>query len=212
MEPRFHIPSALSMLYGIVNPVTFPGALSQAQESSPAVSFAGVRVVPAEAVRHTSYIGTPILLPVTFRGGTYKRYDVAGRVVDTQLGELRLPASTVVEMSTTKQVTKTTVSASGGTVKEVFAFGDWDIRLTGIILDESNHPHGVTTVETMEQRIQEFDALADSIGVDAELFNRRGIDRLVIRSLSFSQIPGRPRMVGFQMQCDSDAPLELLIR
>lgn len=212
MEPRFHIPSALATLYGIINPVSFPGALAQAEQSNPEVSYSGVRVVPKEAVRHTSYIGTPILLPITLRGGGYKRYDTEGRVVETQLAELRLPASSVVEMSTTKQVTKTVVSASGGTVKEVFAFGDWDIRISGIILDEINHPSGATTVEVMEQRIQEFDALADSIGVDAELFSRRGVDRLVIRSLNFSQIPGRPRMVGFQMQCDSDAPLELLIR
>lgn len=210
--PRFNIPSALTLLYGIANPVTFPGALTQAEQANPDVSFSGVRVVPKDQVRHVSYIGTPILLPITLRGGTYKSYDASGAVVDTTIGDLRLPASSVVEMSSTKMVVKTSVSAAGATVKEVFSFGDWDIRITGIMLDESNHPHGATTVEVMEQRLLQFDQLADSIGVECDLFSRRGVDRLVIRSLNLSQIPGRPRMMGFQLQCDSDAPLELLIQ
>jgi hypothetical protein len=63
----------------------------------------------------------------------------------------------------------------------------------------------------MEERLLEFDEMADSIGVASDLFNRRGIDRIVIRSISFTTVPGRPRMIGYQMQCESDAPLELLI-
>lgn len=210
--PRFNIPSALALLYGIVRPITFPGLATEAEQQNPDISFSGVQVVPDEEARATSHIGTPIFYPITLRGGTYKSYDHQGKVVDTQLGDLRLPISSVVEMSSTKVITKTQVSASGASVKEVYGFGDWDIRITGILFDEQTHPNGANTVETMEARLLEFDELADSIGVDAELFNRRGIDRLVIRSINFQAIPGKPRLIGYQMQCESDAPIELLIQ
>ncbi len=210
--PRFNIPSALALLYRIARPVTFPGVAQQAEEANPAITFGGVQVVRDEDVYATSSIGTPILLPITLRGGEYKRYSEQGRVVDTRIGDLRLPITSVVEMSVAKNITKTQVSAAGASVKEVYSFGDWDIRISGIIIDEGTHPQRANTVEAMEARMLEFDVLADSIGVEAELFNRRGIDRLVIRSLNFQQVPGKPRMIAYQMQCDSDAPIELLIR
>lgn len=210
--PRFNIPSALAMLYGIARPITYPGVMAGAERDTPQVSYGGIRVVRDEEMRATSHIGTPIMHPVLLLGGTYKEYDHSGLVVERDLGDLRLPISTVLEMSVTKEITKTQVSASGASVKEVFSHGDWELRLTGIIMDESNHPHGATTLEAMEERLMQFERLADSIAVESELLNRRGVDRLVIRSLNFQAIPGRPRMVGYQMQCESDAPLELLIR
>lgn len=212
MEPRFNIPSALAQLYGILRPVAFPGMGQLAEQEVPEVSFGGVQVVEDDAMRPVSSLGTPIWHPVTLRGGRYKRYAPDGSVEEVQLGELRLPISSISEMSLTREITKTQVSASGASVKEVYSNGDWEIRLSGILLDEKQHPNGASSVETMEERLLEFAQLADSIGVDSDIYNRRGIDRLVVRSISFTQIPGRPRMIGYQMQCESDAPLELLIR
>lgn len=210
--PTFVIPTWLGRIYGIANPISFPGVGAEAEANNEEVSFGGVQVVEDSELRTMSAIGTPIFYPVTLRGGTYKSYDHTGKVVDIEMGDLRLPISSVVEMSSVKSITKTQVSASNSSVKEVYSFGDWDIRITGIIIDEGKHPHGATTVESMEERLLQFNELADSIGVDAELFNRRGIDRIVIKSINFQQIPGRPRMIGYQMQCESDAPLELLIQ
>ena len=210
--PRFSIPSALALLYRVATPVTFPGAAQEAEESNPDISFGGVRVVDDSDQYEISHIGTPIMFPITLVGGNYRTYDVNGQVLDTSLSDLRLPISSVIEMSNSKTITTTPVSANGGTVKEIFAFGEWDIRISGIIFDEKTHPHGATTVERMEHRMRVFDQLADSIGVECALLNRRGIQRLVIKSLNFQAVPGKPRMVGYQMQCESDAPLELLIQ
>lgn len=213
-ETRFNIPSALNLLYGIANPVRFPGVAQAQEREAPAVTFAGVQVVPAESYREVSHLGTPIFYPFTLAGGTYKVYDHKGEVVQDTLGDLRLPMSTVVEMARAKTIAETPVSANGGSVMEVFTYGNWDIRLSGILMDEPKHPQGATTLELMEARLMEFDAVAGSIGIgeDTELFGRRRVDRIVIKSISLNQLPGRPRMVGFQMQCLSDTPLELLIR
>lgn len=210
--PRFNIPSALAMLYGIARPITFPGMVAEAEEKNPGISFAGVRVVEDAEERETSHIGTPIFLPITLEAGRYKTYDSRGKVIEAELDDLRLPISSVVEMSTAKTIVTTQVSASGSSVKEVFKFGEWDIRISGILFDEQTHPQRATTVEKMEHRMRVFDNLADSIGVESKLLNRRGVHRLVIKSLNFQQMPGRPRMMGYQMQCESDAPVELLIQ
>lgn len=208
--PRFSIPSALALLYGIARPITFPGLVTEAEEKNPGISFGGVRVMKDDEQWETSHIGTPILLPITLVGGNYKTYDTRGKVIEAQLDDLRLPISSVIEMSNTKTITTTQVSASGSSVKEVFGFGEWDIRITGIMFDEQTHPQRATTVEAMEHRLRVFDQLADSISVESKMLNRRGVQHLVIKSLNFQQMPGRPRMMGYQMQCESDSPIELL--
>lgn len=210
--PRFNLPGMLAALYGIRNPVSYPAAMAEAERAAPEMNYLGITIVPDDAVVAQSSIGTPVLLPITFKGSaTYKGYGSDGRVVEVPLGDLRLPVTCVCEMSREKNITTTQVSAAHGSVKEVFSYADWSVRISGIITDEKNQPQQATTVEEMEARILEFDNLADSIEVESLMLNRRGVHRLCLRSVSFSQIPGKPRMLGFQMDCESDAPLELLI-
>lgn len=210
--PRFGLPGMLSLLYGIANPVAFPGVMGQAKREQPEVSFAGITVVEDHEARAVSHLGTPILYPVTLRGGSYRRFARDGRVEQVTLGELRLPLSSVVEMSRGKTITKTAVVATGSSVKEIYAHEDWQVRISGILMDEPKQPQGASTLEAMQDRMLEFDRLADSIGVDGDLFKQRAIDRLSIVSLSFNQIPGKPRMHGFQMTCESDDTLELILQ
>lgn len=211
-NPTFQLPGLLGVLYGIAAPVRFPSAGTSDGADPAPVSFAGIEVVPDDQVMVMSSIGTPILHPITLLGGTYRHYDSRGRITDSQMSDFRLPITSVMELSLSKSIVKTQVSASSSSVKEVYTSGDWDIRISGIVLDEEKHPQGVSTVEDMEEWLNDYASLADSIAVDSDVLARKGIDRLVIRSLSFTQIPGKPRMVGYQLQCDSDAPIELLIQ
>ncbi len=216
-NPRFDLPGMLSLFYGIANPVTFPGVMEQAQREQPGVSFAGITVVEDNEARPMSHLGLPILYPVTLRGGAYRRFARDGRIEQVTLGELRLPISTVVEMSRGKTIARTPVVASGASVKEVYALEDWQIRLSGILMDEPQQPQGLTTLEAMQEKLLEFASLADSIALGGDhpggdLFQQRAIDRLSILSLSFNQIPGKPRMHGFQMTCESDDALELILQ
>ncbi|MBS1940884.1 MAG: hypothetical protein JST38_08410 [Bacteroidetes bacterium] len=211
--PRFNLPGMLSVLYGIAAPVSYPEAMEAAKHEAPRVSFAGIEVVPDSSVLAKSSIGTPVLHPILFVGApAYKRFDADGRVVEERMDDLRLPVTSVAEMSCEKSIITTQVSAARGSVKEVYSDGDWSIRISGIIMDERNHPQGASTLEMMENRLLKYERLADSIEVRSDMFNRRDVHRLVIRSISFNQIPGKPRLVGYQMQCDSDTPLELLLK
>lgn len=208
---RFNVPSALGMLYNVAAPITFPGVTTQAEQQNPTLTFAGVTVVEDDEQRPVSPIGTPVFYPVVLKGGKYKRHDRKGKVEEVDMRDLRLPITTVVEMSRGKVITKTPVVAAAASVKEVYAMEDWTIRLSGILFDESNQPQGATTLEAMQERMLDFFALADSIEVEGDLFHQRGIFRLVLKDLSFNQLPGKPRFHGYQLQCESDDPLELII-
>lgn len=208
---RFNVPSALALLYGVATPVSYPGVRGQAEQENPNISFAGITVIEDDEQRPISPIGTPVFYPVLLKGGEYKRHDRQGKVETVRLQELRLPLTTVVEMSQGKTITKTPVVAAAASVKEVYAMEDWSIRISGILMDESNQPQGATTVEAMQERMLDFFKLADSIEVDGELFHQRGIFRITLKDISFNQMPGRPRMHGFQLQAESDDPLELII-
>ena len=209
-EKRFPLGSALSLLYSVAAPVSYPGVADAAQQENAEISYAGIEVIPDEE-RPLSHLGTPIFYPITFGEGTYNRYDHSGKVEQVSLPALRLPISTVVEMSRGKVITKTPVVAGIASVKEFYANEDWQMRVSGILFDEPNQPNGATTLEVMQERMLEWFDLADAIEIEGDLFHQRGIYRVVIKSYSFNQIPGYPRKHGFQFECESDDPLELII-
>lgn len=208
---RFNVPGALGLLYGIVNVRTYPGVLETAQQEQPAISYAGIQVIEEEEAE-LSPIGTPVMYPVIFKGGRYKRYDKDGKVEEVDMGDLRLPVTTVVEMGRSKAITKTPVVASQASVKEVYSMDDWSIRLSGILMDESNQPQGARTIEQMQERLLQWFDLADSIEIQGRLFTDRNVHRLTLKSFSMNQMPGKQRLFGFQMDAESDDPLELILQ
>lgn len=211
-QPRFELVSALGLLAASRPPVMFPGMFAQLQTDVPQVSFAGIQVVEDDDERPTSHLGTPIFYPLTFKGGRYRRFGASGKVEEVNMQTLRLPITSMVEMQRGKAVTTTAAVASGGTVKEVYAMEDWTVRIAGIILDERNQPQGATTWQAMQDRLLDWYDLADAIEVEGELFARRRIYRLVLRSLQFGPVPGRPRFHSYQMEAISDEPLDLIIQ
>jgi hypothetical protein len=115
-------------------------------------------------------------------------------------------------MARSKSITKTPVVASQASVKEIFSMDDWSIRISGILFDESNHPQGARTIEQMQERLLAWFALADSVELEGRLFTDRNVHRLTLKSFSLNQMPGKKRVFGFQMDADSDDPLELIIQ
>src|SRR5690606_1053586 len=100
---------------------------------------------------------------------------------------------------------------SQGTVKEVYGHSDWDVRISGFLLDESSQPDGATTLSAQRDRLLAFERLADSIEVQGDLFTAFRIYRLAIVGVQFGQMPGKPDMMPFPLTCLSDEPLELVI-
>ena len=210
VAPAFSLSTALRLAFNIIDPIAFPGVKMEAEQSYPDMSFQGVRTVTQEEAE-MSPMGTAIMFPIKFNGGAYQRYTSDGQVELVDMGEYRLPLTCVAEFSRSKEMTTTKTVASQGTVKEIYGHADWDVRISGFLLDEANQPNGATTLASQRDRVLAFERLADSIEVQGELFTAFRIYRLAIVGVQFGQMPGKPDMMPFQLTCLSDEPLELVI-
>lgn len=157
-----------------------------------------------------SFMGTPILFPWQLDGGEYFTYNNYGEVERKEMDNFRMPAATLCSFSRAKIVRTTKVSGARGTVKEMYGFDDWRIRIQGIMIDESNHPQAISPFDQKERLLQ-FENLTDAISVTGEIFESLRIASIVIQDIKFRQLQGKPRMIPFEMSCVSDEPLELLL-
>lgn len=158
----------------------------------------------------TSFMGTPIVFSWQMDGGEYLTYDNHGNVVKKQLDNFRMPAATLCSFSRAKIIRTTKVSGSRGTVKEMYGFDDWRIKIRGIMIDESNHPQAASPFDQRDRLLQ-FENLTDAVSVTGDIFESLRIASIVIEDIKFRQLQGKPRMIPFEMSCISDEPLELLL-
>lgn len=144
-----------------------------------------------------------------FWGGIYKTWDYKGNLVNIELSDLLMPLATLVEFTRPKTVTKTTTLGGMGTIKEIYAFEDWSISITGIILPDAQNPNGQQSVAEQMTAIQQFHEIAGAIDVYGPLFAQRNITRIVTEGLKFSPVQGRPNMVQFSIDAISDSDVLL---
>ncbi len=153
-----------------------------------------------------SYIGTPIVSLITFKGQEYNVYNNEGVVVQKTFKDFDLPATTLVDFSQAKIINKTTVSGGNGSVKEIFSFDDWVIRMRGLCLTTPEH----TALEQYEKLLK-WNEIVESIEVVGKAFTARKIYRITINGVDDRQIAMRPNVVPFEFNCWSDEPFELIV-
>lgn len=190
---------------------TFPEAKKELERQGSNINFDGIEIVSREEAIHMSYLGTPIVYPITFKSGNYKIYDATGKVVEKTMRDFRLPLATLVDFSRSKIKQVTRVVGSNSSVKEMYGHSDWQIRIRGLCLDDPKHPQGDVSYLEQHARILEWEELADSIAVDSDLFKERSVYRIDINSINLPQIQGKPRVLPFELACESDTPLELIL-
>lgn len=168
-------------------------------------------VMDDQETEATSYLQTPVMFPMTFAGGTYKKYNINGELEEVQLEDFTLPFSTLLIFRRAKNITRTNVLGSTGTVKEIYGFDDWIIDVKGLCLNENSrgNNHRVKAQETLK-KILEWEVLADSIELKANaLFNQIGIGAVTISDWSHQVLQGQDGAVAFQFTMYSDEFKEL---
>ncbi len=178
---------------------------------APKLDYTGIEGKVIVQGDELSYLGTPIFQPITFLGGVYKQLGTGaqqGQVVRASYNGWTLPATATAEFKRGKQITKTSPNGASGSVKELWAFGDWDITIRGLLLDGQPgfFPAGQL------RALLSWEKVADSIEVDGEMFGYLGIKRLVIEDFNLGKVAGMPNAIPFQMQCVSDEDLILSIK
>lgn len=150
-----------------------------------------------------SVYSTPIVAPVFFKGNDYRVYDDKGRIITRKYEDLWLPATTMVDFSRAKNIIKTNVLGGNGTVKEIYGFDDWVIRIRMVCLNEEK------AAREYENLIVSWSEIIEPIEVKCALFTRKQIHRLVIEDMDIRSIVGQPDVVPIELSCVSDEAIEL---
>lgn len=212
LKYQINMAQAFALAFG-VGQIPLRYQVPEADNTQAGVNYSGMpEITPDEVKYGQSWLGTPIHFKFALKGGLYRAYDLEGNIEEREMQELQMPLSTMVEFSRAKRI-KTTPTVGGyGTVKEMYGFEDWSIRIRGICLNDPSHPQH-TQAEDQRNAIQRFEDLADAINLveDDNIFTQLGIYSLVIRSVNFPSIPGRPNYLPFELNCVSDKPLELIL-
>lgn len=157
-----------------------------------------------------SWMGTPILFPFTLKGGEYKRYKKNGELEKITMGDFILPAATVIDFSRAKNIISTEVLGGNGTVKELFGFDDWKIRIRGFCLDDNNRKSSKTAQEQKEQLLL-WEQVCGGITVIGELFYEKGINEIIAEVISFRQLEGKPNVIPYEISASSNEPMSLTL-
>lgn len=202
----YNLPHIFRTAFGINAPIYLADVYSSNDSAGKAI-YSDVNVVKPKEAEKLSWMGTPIMFPIIFKGGTYKKYNPKGELVGKDFQDFDMPATCLVDFSRAKNITRTDVLGSNGTVKEIYGFDDWSIRIRGLCLNE---PRFRTATEQKE-RLLEFENIAGSIDVLGYLFIEKGIHAITIESIDFQQVQGKPDVIPFEIRAISDEPLLLTL-
>ncbi len=204
-EFSFDTSQALNAAFGLgASLITFDSSHQHAARGLD--NFPNASVVDFDNDNTKSYLGTPIAFPVTLLGGSYNYYN-DGQIRQKELGDLLLPATTIVDFRRSKIKRKTPISGGSGTVKELYGLDDWQIRIRGLMMDQD----GKFPEKTITQLLA-FEGVTDAIGVSGKLFNLLSIYSIDINEITLPQQPGYPNLRPFVIMAESTQPVELILR
>lgn len=163
-------------------------------------------ILPEEAERISIY-GTPIVFPMKFLGGDkFLKYDDKGRLVDFSLSDFWLPDATMADFSRAKNIIKTNTLGANGTIKEIYGFDDWHIRIRTLCIRNKEFSE-----REQEKKILEWFQVVGSIGIEGYLFTKKNIKSIVLEDIDIKSISGSPNVIPIEITAVSDEAIELAI-
>lgn len=202
----YNVGELFRLAFGINSPIFITEPLQASQKVN--LNFTDVHYIKDYYKKEaTSWMGTPIIGLLKFKGGTYKIYDNYGVLVDIIYKDFTLPPTTLFNFRRAKNITKTNVLGNNGTVKEIFGFDDWIIEVKGLAIDTPE----MSAVDQMTA-LKEWEELASAIEINGKLFATKKIHSITIDEYKEESIQGSPGVIPFSMSLSSDEPLELLLK
>jgi len=168
--------------------------------------YGNIPVKEQENSSRMSWLGTPIINPVMFKGGKYNKHKPNGSGVElVAMNDWYLPPASLIDFSRSKIMSKTRIAGNNGTIKEIYGFTDWSIKIRGLCLDTPNE-----SASEQYKELLKWEDLADSIDVIGKLFVDKSIYKISIEEIDFKQLEGSPNIIPFTINVISDVPLETL--
>ncbi|MDR3704285.1 MAG: DUF6046 domain-containing protein [Paludibacteraceae bacterium] len=156
-----------------------------------------------------SALGTPVVNALQFKGGKYLLYNLKGELTTKSIKDFLLPATSVIDFTRKKTITKTPTLGGQGTVKEIYAIEEWDITISGTCLSDSCRTEHQSAYE-QQLALEEFNRVAGNISVaGGKLFLDKDIHAITIENVTFKAKKGSPDEIDFTITATSDNPIEL---
>lgn len=178
--------------------------VNEDERETPNFDYGNIPTKPLEEAKELSWLGTPIIFPIVFKGGVYKVYGVNGKIEELHLEDFKLPPTTIVDFRRQKLMTKTPILGLNGTVKEVYGHEDWNIRFRGLCLNTPTQ-----TAHEELAKLLNFEPLISGVEVIGQLFKDKGIYNVSIEEIDIRTLEGRPDVIPFEITACSDVPILL---
>jgi len=150
-----------------------------------------------EVIKYSELLGTPILSNLVIGAGSYQEGD---GTIDFDGIELDYVIMTV---SRNKRIVTSETVAGTGSIKEYINASDFSISIRGDLYSENVYPKEQTNILT---NILKAPVALD---VTAWYLNEMGIYSMVVENYSLPQDSSKLNAQPFELQCLSDAPLEI---
>jgi len=202
---KYNIQDLFHTAFGIASTVY----LTQAFKEKPIeqINYDGLEILPDYySSSESSWMGTPIMFPAKFCGGSYKRYKPNGEIERVRMADLMLPPATMFSFRRAHNITRTELLGANGTVKEIYGFDDWVIDVKGLCLDEPSR-----SAHDQLKELLQWEKLADSISVSGELYEQREISAIAISDWSDNLQLGASGVISFSFQMWSDDDIILTL-
>ncbi len=212
MANDFKINTLFEIAFGTRDVALFRNPSTDQRADSPDHPFGDVTVVEnVQQASRLSYLGTPVIFPITFKGKKYQVYNDRGEITLEAFETFELPVAVFVEFRQPTIIRRTKILGSRGTVKELYGDDDWSVDIKGVCLDDPSHAYAKTAMQQHEALVN-WKRVKDAIAVEGELFYVKGIRNIVIEDIRFGQIPGKPNTMPFTIRAKSDEPEELILQ
>ncbi len=142
----------------------------------------------------TTYLGTPVFADIILANQAEDR-------------KIQLIAS-VVEVSQSKIIERTTVRGRNGTVKEYWSMDDYSVRIRGALIDPRPDYYPKDVVDTLQLLLAE----PESLKVVSRFLQLFGIYEITVSNYTFLPIEGKTNVQFFDIQAYSDEPEELVLK
>ena len=202
---EYNINHLFRTAFGINAPIYMADVYSS-DDSNGKINYTGVEYAKPEKAKKLSWMGTPIIFPIVIPEDTFKVYAPNGEIEDRVIPAFDMPATSLVDFSRAKNITRTPVMGNNGTVKEIYGFDDWSIRIRGICLNEPK----IRTAKDQVKHLLKYEKVAGSIMIIGEQFQEKEILAITIKSIDFQQVQGKPDVIPFEIRAVSDEPLILV--
>ena len=204
-DPKFYIGKSFQLAFGINLPIFITEPLWRDAPYQP--DYTGLTFIEDyDKAEATSWMGTPIIGLLKFKGGTYQQYNSSGVVEDVDVIEYTLPPATLFSFRRAKNITETNLLGSNGTVKEIFGFDDWVIDVKGLAV---NTPENSARYQL--DTLRDWEELACSINISGKLFTQKKIHAVTMFDYKEESIQGSPDIIPFSMTLKSDEVIELIL-